>query len=381
MRKLANQSYQKTDRALYKQAGVLASPESALPKPMRKGTQDQAKDTSVAISKADANLLTRLDNAQAEPDLQQALLRFLETMQGVRRLSPNTLIAYRRDVSDFLKFLSAHRGGERLKLKALAQVTGAEFRACLAHWRKGGNQSSSLARKLAAIRTFFLWLAREHQLINHALDSLSSPKVPRLAPKPLTEIDAQTLVDNLTEGDGEEGGERQAPWLKARDLAMIMLLYGCGLRVSEALSVSYGTWRQAKARQRLTVTGKGNKTREIPLLPLVIAAVDDYLDTLRDERGLVSPKADERIFMGARGGPWHDRLVRRLMETLRQKLGLPTSASPHALRHSFATHLLTAGSDLRAIQELLGHSSLTTTQRYTAVDTAQLLQEYQKAFG
>jgi integrase/recombinase XerC len=219
------------------------------------------------------------------------------------------------------------------------------------------------------LRGFFRFLERRGLVINPALTVLRGPRLSRAVPKPLSETDARATIDaaDQVQSVGSE------PWVAARDTALVTLLYGCGLRLSEALDL---TRRQAPAAgmASLRVTGKGGKTRIVPLLPVVITAVADYLAHCPHAIG-----PDDDLFVGVRGGPLNPRLVQRLMEQLRFRLGLPDTATPHALRHSFATHLLAGGADLRAIQELLGHASLSTTQRYTAVDAATLMDVYARA--
>ena len=263
-------------------------------------------------------------------------------------------------------FLQQHRG-EALSQQDLGGVQPAELRAYLAFRRSGDHPLSprSLSQALSSIRAFHRWLDRRCGVANDALALVRGPRVKPGAPRPVSEDQAAGLI---TEAAGDEDRE---PWEAARDEAVLTLLYGCGLRISEALSLKRS---DAPLRESLRVVGKGAKERVVPVLPVVREAVDAYVAALPF---VVDPAAP--LFRAKRGGPLGPRPVQALMQRLRGRLGLPASATPHALRHSFATHLLGAGADLRSIQELLGHASLSTTQRYTAVDAAGLLAIYDKA--
>ncbi|MGO8921090.1 MAG: tyrosine recombinase XerC [Stellaceae bacterium] len=299
----------------------------------------------------------------AAPDLVEAIARWQRWLGDERRASPHTLAAYGSDLAAFLDFLGEHRGAEP-SLAELGALTPADFRAYLAARAGDAAARSSTARGLSVLRGFFRFLDRRGLVRNAALAAVRTPKLPRSVPKALSADDADTALDAAEDA--------RAPWIGKRDVAILTLLYGCGLRLGEALGL---TRRQAPvAPGPLTVTGKGNKTRQVPVLPQVAEAVAGYL-ALCPYR--LAP--EEPLFLGARGGPLHPRLVQKKMQELRAQLGLPEKATPHALRHSFATHLLAGGGDLRAIQELLGHASLTTTQRYTAIDAARLIAVYDKA--
>jgi len=299
----------------------------------------------------------------AADDLRAAIGLWVAWLAGERRASPHTVAAYGRDLALFLDFLAEHLG----ELPGLAAIDGlrpADFRAYLAHRVQGRAERSSLARGLSVLRGFVRFLHRRGLASTSALLTLRSPRLRASVPKPLTVDDATTAVDTV-------GALATEGWQGKRDVAVLTLLYGCGLRLSEALGLTRG---EAPLSEMLVVTGKGSKQRLLPVLPTVRAAVADYL--------LACPyalEADGPLFVGARGGPLNPRLVQRQMEAVRGYLGLPESATPHALRHSFATHLLGAGGDLRAIQELLGHASLSTTQRYTSVETEHLLAIYDAA--
>lgn len=299
----------------------------------------------------------------AAPDLDAAIALWTAWLAGERRLSPHTLAAYGRDLALFLAFLSEHLGAPPA-LAALGGLSAADFRAFLARRAAIPVKRTSLARELSVLRSFFRFLERRGLAATGALAALRSPRLPQGLPKPLTVEDALAAVDAV-------GALAREAWEGRRDVAVLMLLYGCGLRVSEALGLRRG---EAPLSETLTVRGKGGRQRPVPVLPAVRAAVADYL------AACPWPLAPEGpLFVGARGGPLNPRQVQRRMAALRPLLGLPATATPHALRHSFATHLLGAGGDLRAVQELLGHKSLATTQRYTAVDDARLLAVYEAA--
>lgn len=283
-------------------------------------------------------------------------------LTAIRRLSSKTVEAYGRDVDQFMSFLSSHIGGT-VDVADLKALRPADLRAFLAARRRADTGSRSLARSLSGIKSFFTHLEREGVMALEALSVVKTPKLPRGLPKPLSAAEAKATVPATHEMEDR-------PWIAARDAAVIALCYGAGLRISEALALS----RADLDGPALRVTGKGNKTRIVPLIAPVRAAIDDYL---RLCPFVVSPS--EPMFRGARGGPLNPRLIQLRLEQLRGVLGLPASATPHALRHSFATHLLARGGDLRAIQELLGHASLSTTQIYTHIDGERLLEAYRAA--
>ncbi len=296
----------------------------------------------------------------------QALLDWLAYLEQERRSSPRTVRAYGDNVSAYLAFLQQHRG-EALSREDLGGVEPSELRAYLAFRRSGDHPLSprSLSQSLSSIRSFHRWLDRRCGVANDALALVRGPRVKPGAPRPVTEDQAAGLL--IEAGDDET----REDWELARDEAVLTLLYGCGLRISEALSLKRS---DAPLRESLRVVGKGSKERVAPVLPVVREAVDRYLALLPFAVDPAQP-----LFRAKRGGPLGPRPIQALMQRLRGRLGLPASATPHALRHSFATHLLGAGADLRSIQELLGHASLSTTQRYTAVDAAGLLAIYDKA--
>jgi integrase/recombinase XerC len=299
------------------------------------------------------------------PDLAAAVARWSETLGGLRRMSPKTLEAYGRDVEQFVRFLARHLGGPPT-VAAVTALTPADFRAFLADRRRTGVTAATLARGLSGIRSLVRHLEREGHGSSAASAAVRTPKTPRRLPRPLPVGDALAVVD----GDRQLAEE---PWIAARDAAVLSLLYGSGLRISEALGLVRAD-APPPAGGTLRVTGKGGRTRLVPVLPKVAAAVADYLRLCPYGGGPDAP-----LFVGARGGPLRARVVQLAVERLRGALGLPDSATPHALRHSFATHLLGAGGDLRTIQELLGHASLGTTQMYTAVDAVRLVAAWEEA--
>ncbi len=295
--------------------------------------------------------------------LREAIAAWRRWLGEEKRCSAHTLDGYGRDLAAFLSFLTEHLG-DAPRLDDLAGLTAADFRAWLARRGAEGLARSSQARAMSTLRGFFRFLDRRGLVHNAALAAVRSPRPPRAVPKPLAAEDALEALRTAAE-------LQDAPWLAARDLALFSLLYGCGLRLGEALGLTRG---QAPKGDVMTVTGKGRKQRIVPVLPLVRSAVADYLALCPFAGGAEAP-----LFVGARGKPLNPGVVQRQMRRLRLLLGLPETATPHALRHSFATHLLAAGGDLRTIQELLGHASLSTTQRYTAVDAARLAAAYDAA--
>ncbi len=288
---------------------------------------------------------------------------WLGALDHGRRLSPHTSRAYAATLHGFVAFLGPHLG-RLVDGPALAALTLNDFRAFLASRRGDGLANVSVAREVSALRNFFGWLARARGIDCDGITGLKSPKVGRRVPRPLSPADALAVI-------GDSGEQAAEPWIAARDEAVLLLLYGSGLRIAEALSL---TAAALPLGETLTVTGKRRKTRVVPLLAVVRAAIERYV--------ALCPwplPRDGALFRGAKGGALDAALIRRAMQAARAGLGLPPSATPHALRHSFATHLLGRGADLRAIQELLGHASLSSTQVYTAVDTAHLMDVYRNA--
>jgi len=300
----------------------------------------------------------------AAADLAAAVADWQRWLRHERRASPHTLGAYGRDLAAFLAFLARHLG-KPPALADLPRLTRADVRGWLAMRSAAELQASSTARALSVVRNFFRFLARNNGVDSALLSTVRTPRLPHAVPKALTPDEAAEVVDGL--GDS---------WVAKRDTAILALLYGCGLRLGEALSLNRRDVPQGRGEemQTLTVTGKGRKQRAVPVLPAVAAAIDEYLAACP-----YGGDADAPLFRGVRGARLNPRLVQLRLQELRARLDLPESATPHALRHSFATHLLAGGGDLRAIQDLLGHASLSTTQRYTDVDTAALLAVYDKA--
>lgn len=306
------------------------------------------------------------DPELTRPSADEALSAWLEHLAHERRLAANTLEAYGRIGRLYLAFLQRHRGGPQ-RLSDLGTVTAAEVRAHLAERRSGDHPlaARSISQTLSAIRAFHAFLDRRCATPAPQLALVRGPRIKASLPRPVSEDQARGLMQ---EPDADPDAE---PWEAARDRAVLTLLYGCGLRISEALSL---TRADAPLAETLRITGKGGKTRLAPVLPAVRAAVDAWL--------ALQPFALEpgdALFRARRGGPLTPRHVQAMVQRLRGRLGLPPSTTPHALRHSFATHLLGAGADLRSIQELLGHASLSTTQKYTAVDARHLLEAYASA--
>ncbi|HYC06152.1 MAG TPA: tyrosine recombinase XerC [Azospirillaceae bacterium] len=298
------------------------------------------------------------------PDVQAALEDWQRWLVSEKTASDHTLRAYRQDVAGFLTFLTEHRGRPP-SMNELGGAALADFRAWLASRAGDGAGAATRARGVSGVRNFFRWLDRSGRLHNAAIGILASPKARRPVPRPLTVTDASALLEEAEALPDE-------PWIGLRDRALFTLLWGCGLRIDEALKLNR---REAPlASDTLRVTGKGSKQRDVPVLPAVREALAAYLQAC--PFGL-SP--DDPLFVGSKGGRLNGNVARKQMQRLRGLLGLPDTATPHALRHSFATHLLGGGADLRAIQDLLGHASLSTTQRYTDVDAEQLLSVYENA--
>ncbi|MBC2837211.1 tyrosine recombinase XerC [Paragemmobacter straminiformis] len=302
--------------------------------------------------------------ALISPQARDALSGWLDHLRALDGAAEKTITAYARDVAGYLSFLARHRGGTE-GLAALASVPLTDLRAWMAQERARGVGARSLARSLSAVKGFTAYLAdRAGGSDATAVLSARGPKFRRKLPRPLSVEGAADMIDTAAAQAAE-------PWVAARDRAVIVLLYGCGLRISEALGLA------AEAHplpEVLRITGKGGKERLVPVLPVARGTVAEYARLCPFDLAPGTP-----LFRGQRGGPLNPRLIQSVMEKARMQLGLPATATPHAMRHSFATHLLSAGGDLRAIQELLGHASLSTTQAYTAVDAARLMEVYQSA--
>lgn len=297
------------------------------------------------------------------PAQRDALAQWLSHIRALDGAAANTVTAYAADVARYLDFLSRHHGGPG-GIATLLAVKQTDLRAWMADERARGLGPRSLARALSAVKGFTGWLAEREGADATAILSARSPKFRRKLPRPLSEAGARDMIETVESQAGQD-------WIAARDAAVVTLLYGCGLRISEALGL---TGAAHPLPEVLRITGKGGKTRLVPTIPVARSAVARYAALVPFELAPVEP-----LFRGARGGPLNPRLIARAMESARALLGLPATATPHAMRHSFATHLLSAGGDLRAIQELLGHASLSTTQAYTAIDAARLMEVYEKA--
>ncbi|MEM1233407.1 MAG: tyrosine recombinase XerC [Pseudomonadota bacterium] len=294
------------------------------------------------------------------PQARDALTSWLAHEKALKATAKNTLEAYGRDVAGFIAFMCDHNGGAQ-GLAPLSRITITDMRAWMSHERRRGLAARSLARSLSAVKTFYRWLAEREGFEPTAVLSARAPKFQKKLPRPLAEDAARAVLGTVELQSSE-------PWIAKRDVAVITLLYGCGLRISEALGL---TGADAPLPETLRIVGKGNKERIVPVLPAARSAVAAYLAACPWDL-----EPDAPLFRGLRGGKLGARVIQKVMEQARFQLGLPATATPHALRHSFATHLLSAGGDLRSIQELLGHASLSTTQAYTAVDTARLMEVY-----
>jgi integrase/recombinase XerC len=293
-----------------------------------------------------------------------ARLEFLGWLATERRASPLTVEAYGADLAEFLGFLTRHLGDEP-DLAALAALRAADLRAWLAHGAAEGRGNATRARHLSAVRSFFRWLGRRHGVGNPQVRLLATPRAKRPLPRALTLPDARAVAEDI-------GEVSDSPAIQARDAALFTLLYGCGLRIAEALALNVADAPREAADAPLRVIGKGSKERIVPVLPVVRTAMAAWL------RLHPRPEPAAPLFVGARGKRLDPGVAQRTLREFRRLSGLPEHATPHALRHSFATHLLAAGADLRSIQELLGHAGLSTTQRYTAVDTDRLMQVWRQ---
>jgi integrase/recombinase XerC len=297
------------------------------------------------------------------PALAAALADWLAQRRALQGAAANTVEAYGRDVGRYLGFLIRHQGGSP-GLAGIAQAGQSDLRAWMAEERARGLSPRSLARALSAVKGFTAWAADRTGADATTVLATRAPKVHRKLPRPLAEDSAKAMLDSI-------GDDARADWIAARDTAILTLLYGLGLRISEALAL---TGADHPLPASLRITGKGGKTRLVPVIPAAAQAVAGYARLCPHDLAPAEP-----LFRGVRGGPVNPRQIQAAMERARLRLGLPANATPHALRHSFATHLLAAGGDLRAIQSLLGHASLSTTQGYTAVDAARLMEVYEKA--
>ena len=297
------------------------------------------------------------------PAMSAALDNWLAHQRALKGAAENTITAYQTDLLGFLSFMT-HYHGEAQGLGPISRIAISDMRAWMASERARGVAARSLARSLSAVKSFYRWLAEREGFEPTAVLSTRSPKFQKKLPRPLAVDAARAMIDTVEV-------QAREPWVAARDVAVVTLLYGCGLRISEALGL---TAKDVPLPATLRIIGKGGKERLVPVIPAARDAVNAYLDACPHPM-----EPDTPIFRGARGGPLYPKAIQTVMAQSRMQLGLPATATPHALRHSFATHLLNAGGDLRSIQELLGHASLSTTQAYTAVDTARLMEVYDAA--
>ncbi len=321
-----------------------------------KGTQENPQSVQDALV------------AAMHSDTVAIIKRWRRYLVSERRFAENTVKSYVRDLGEFIGFLKTHLA-EVPSPKHLGKISLNDFRSFLAKRRGDGLSSRSLARTLSTIRSFYKYLDRMEDISNDAIGNVQSPKIPHTIPRPLSVTDAKGVLQ-------EVGGQENEAWLDARNTAVLTLLYGCGLRISEALSINVGDLPTGNATGALTMTikGKRGKERLVPLLPVVMSAIANYTDLCP-----YSLAEGEPLFLGKRGKRLNPSAIQIAMRKARIAMGLPDSATPHALRHSFATHLLSAGGDLRTIQELLGHADLSSTQHYTDVDTDALMEVYNKA--
>lgn len=312
-------------------------------------------------------MVLQADALSIDPEVAAIADAWRDWLVHERRQADLTVKAYRTDLFAFLGFCAEHLG-DIPTLDQLTNLATIDFRAWLAARHRDGHARTSIARALASLRSFYRYLDRQHGRHNPAIKALRTPRLDQRLPRPLSSDQAIDLVDNVPAASRED-------WIGKRDTALLLLLYGAGLRIGEALALNRGAiGRQPVSLRQLTITGKGGKQRLVPILPIIGKALDDYLRSCPYPLGDGAP-----LFIGLRGKRLQPALLRRHVQTLRQMLGLPETATPHALRHSFATHLLSDGADLRTIQELLGHASLSTTQSYTGVDSARLMRLYQNA--
>jgi integrase/recombinase XerC len=314
-----------------------------------------------------AEVVLQADALSIDPEVAAVAEAWRQWLAHEKRQADLTVKAYGTDLFAFLGFCAEHLGGTPT-LDQLIGLATIDFRAWLASRHRAGQARSSIARNLAALRSFYGFLDRRHGRHNPAIKALRTPRLEQRLPRPLSTDQARDLIDNVPAAARDD-------WVGKRDAAVLLLLYGAGLRIGEALSLRRGAiGSDPLTLKQLIVTGKGRKQRLVPILPIIGKALGDYLRTCPHHLGTNSP-----LFLGLRGKPLQATLVRRHVQGLRQVLGLPETATPHALRHSFATHLLSDGADLRTIQELLGHASLSTTQGYTGIDSAGLMRLYKSA--
>lgn len=305
-----------------------------------------------------------MSHLPADTTLRDLIALWLESLIHQKRYSPHTETAYLIDIRHFLAFTNLHTGVE-VSLDTLAQLSLRDFRSWLSARHTEGFSYTSTARALSVVRSFYRYLGKNNHLENAAIFHVRTPKLPKSLPRALNESQALSSLDTV-------GSMHKDVWVQLRDVALLTLIYGCGLRISEALSLHPSDLKEGASS--LIITGKGGKQRMVPLLPQIHSAIAAYKNACP-----YALAAGSELFLGARGKPLNPAIFQKEIRQLRGALGLPDSATPHAFRHSFATHLLAGGGDLRTIQELLGHADLSTTQRYTKVDSERLLTAYTKA--
>jgi integrase/recombinase XerC len=304
----------------------------------------------------------------AEKKLKEQIVDWIVYLQSEKRYSKHTVKSYFRDLKLFIRFLTAYKGKEKITLINIKHLTITTIRAYFAELKQEDVKPSSIARKLSAIKSFYKWLNENGVADNSEIANMETPKIPKKLSKSVEYVDIEKILGGFDEIYDDESGTKK--WMALRDKALFTLIYGCGLRIDEALSLNLG---DIKGEDVLRIKGKGNKERLVPLLGMVSEALNDYLRNIPFNQDKNTP-----LFLGARGGRLTARVAQRDMEKVRHSLDLPEYVTPHALRHSFATHMLANGADLRTLQELLGHSSLSTTQLYTKVDAQKLIDEYKK---
>lgn len=303
-------------------------------------------------------------NYKAENDVIQIINSWIAYLTNERRLSEHTVSAYARDLALFINFFA--NKGKIINIDFLSKIEVRDFRAFITSRANKHIEKSSLAREISAFKNFFKWLDIAHILKNSAISIISTPKQNKTLPKSIDFDDTLSIIQDAKSIATND-------WQGLRDMAVFTLLYGAGLRISEALSLNYKDF--ITAENFLKIKGKGNKERFVPLLPIVKENINAYIKSVSHNFSL-----NEALFIGARGDRLCPRIIQRQLQKIRNRLGLPDTVTPHALRHSFATHLLAQGTDLRSIQELLGHETLSTTQRYTNVEFETLKREYNKAY-
>ncbi len=306
----------------------------------------------------------------AKDDINQALNTWISYIKNEKRVSPHTVDAYFRDINAFINFLIEHIGGP-LSLRNLETLQASDFRAFMAQKKRDGNGTKTVARLMSSIRSLFEYFERIEILKNNAIHNVRMPKLPQSIPKPLTYEQAKDLIIDTQNPDFNE---KTPVWVQIRNKCIFLLLYGCGLRISEALELNIKDAPIEDWQDTIRVKGKGNKYREVPIIPDVRINIKKYIEVYPKKYNFNDP-----LFIGVRGERLSPRIVQIIMQKMRASLNLPENATPHSLRHSYATHLLQAGVDLRSIQELLGHSSLSTTQMYTKVNQKELLDVHKKA--